>query len=360
MRKYKVGILGATGAVGQEFIKLLQSHPFFKIHYLAASKHSSGQDLKSALKARERHCFSDEIEKMQIYTVGEDHPSIQDCSLLFSALNTEAAEAFEEKYAEKGLALISCASTQRKKTDVAVVVPEINPEHLAIIEVQKKQRNTKGFIVAKPNCSIQSYLPALFALKKNFPISACLVTSMQAISGAGYPGLSALDITNNVIPHIYGEEDKCESEPRKVLGYIDGSKIVESDEINFSVQCNRVSVIEGHMASVSIKFKDKKPSLEQIIDLWQNFSSDPQKLALPSAPKQPLRYYHDKKRPQPRLDSKDGMSIHLGSLRACPVLDYRFVCLTNNMQRGAAGGALLSAELLVKKGYLDGRKKPRF
>lgn len=354
MQKYKVAILGASGAVGQELLKLLEGHPIFEPHYLAASKQSAKKSFQEAIYGRERHLFSSKILEKEVHAVGEDHKSLFDCSLIFSALKSAAAEEFEEAYAQKGFALISSASAQRKKSDVPLLIPEINPEHLKLIDIQQKKRGTKGFLLAKPNCSIQSYLPALFALHQIFPVKACLVTTLQAISGAGYPGLSALDITNNVIPHIAGEEEKSQSEPKKILGQFDGARILENQEIAFSVQCNRVHVIEGHLASVSLKFCEKKPKQEEILEIWETFEAEPQKCRLPSAPKKALIYHRDPKRPQPRLDSPEGMAIHLGSLKDCPVLDYRFVCLSNNMQRGAAGGAILSAELLAKKGYLHG------
>jgi aspartate-semialdehyde dehydrogenase len=356
MKKIKVGILGATGMVGQRFIQLLEDHPWFEVSCVAASENSAGKSYSDSTAGRWHMSTSipDLVGKLIVKDVAKIAEVSKDCSFVFSALETEAAKIFEEKYAAAGIPVVSNASAHRHTKDVPMIIPEINPEHLDIIKEQKKSRGwDKGFIVVKPNCSLQSYMAPLFALHREFKVKNVIVTTMQAVSGAGHPGVSSLDIMDNVIPLIKGEEEKSEYEPMKIFGKVSGNEIEYANGIRISAHCNRVPVIDGHMACVSVSF-EKKPSREQVITAWKNFSAEPQKLNLPNAPIQPIIYTEDPARPQSRLDrdADKGMAVTVGRLRDCNVFDYRFVALSHNTIRGAAGGAVLTAELLKAKGYL--------
>ncbi|MBI2145348.1 aspartate-semialdehyde dehydrogenase [Candidatus Woesearchaeota archaeon] len=356
MQKLKVGVLGATGMVGQRFVQLLEGHPWFEVAYVAASEASAGKSYAAAVEGRWHNAtkIPELVGKLIVGNVADVDAALKSCSFVFSALETDAAKIFEEKYAEAGLPVVSNASAHRHTRDVPMVMPEINPEHLDIIPQQRKSRGwKKGFIVVKPNCSIQSYMAPLFALRK-FGIKQVIVTTMQAISGAGHPGVASLDIIDNVIPLIKGEEEKTETEPLKIFGKVSGSEIVYDGSIKISAHCNRVPVIDGHMACVSVSF-EKKPSRQQVMDAWKNFKAAPQELKLPMAPAQPIIYTDDAARPQTRLDRDNdkGMATTVGRLRDCNVLDYRFVGLSHNIIRGAAGGAILTAELLKAKGMLQ-------
>lgn len=356
MKKVKVGILGATGMVGQRFIQLLERHPWFEVAYVAASENSAGKKYSEAVEGR-WHIASPVpagVRKLVVGNIANVSAAVKSCSFVFSALETDAAKVYEEKYAAAGLPVVSNASAHRHTRDVPILIPEINPEHLDLIKAQQKGRGwKKGFIVVKPNCSIQSYMAPLFSLHKKFGVRKVIVATMQAISGAGYPGVASLDITDNVIPLINGEEGKSEIEPLKILGKVSGREIVYANDIKISAHCNRVPVIDGHMACVSVAF-ERKPSREEVIKAWQSFRGLPQQLKLPMAPAQPIIYINDPARPQPRLDrdSDKGMAVTVGRLRDCNILDYRFVGLSHNMIRGAAGGAILTAELLKARGLV--------
>ena len=356
MEKLNVGILGGTGMVGQQYLRLLENHPWFNVTWFAASERSAGKTYYEAVKGR-WHMQSD-IPKAQREIIVKKITDIEDCkkncSFVFSALDSGIAKEFEEKYAEAGIPVVSNASTHRHTKDVPMIIPEINPEHTDIIQIQQKNRGwEKGFIAVKPNCSLQSYMTPLFALHKKFGVEKVIITTMQAISGAGHPGVSSFDIIDNVVPFIGGEEEKSEREPLKIFGKIEGNEIKPTEEISISAHCNRVPVIDGHMACVSVKFK-KKPSKEEILETWRTFKSYPQENNLPFAPENPIIYREEDNRPQTRLDRDvdKGMAVTVGRLRECNVFDYRFVGLSHNTIRGAAGGGILNAELLVSKKIL--------
>ncbi|MBD3202989.1 aspartate-semialdehyde dehydrogenase [Candidatus Woesearchaeota archaeon] len=355
MKKLRVGILGATGMVGQRYIDLLRDHPWFAVSVVFASERSAGKSYKDAVRGR-WYTGSDIPEKASdliVKKVDEIDYAKENCDFVFSALGSSVAKQVEEKYA-KDLPVVSNASSNRWTKDVPMLIPEINPEHINIISKQQNNHGfRKGFIVVKPNCSLQSYLTPLYALHKNFRIKKVIITTMQAVSGAGHPGVSCFDILDNIVPYISGEEEKTEEEPKKILGKIKGKEIVKDDSFEISAHCNRVPVIDGHMACISVKF-EKKPEKEKILEIWRNFRSIPQELSLPFAPKNPIIYRKEHDRPQTRLDrNKDkGMAVVVGRLRDCKVFDYRFTALSHNTIRGAAGGGILNAELLYKRGYL--------
>lgn len=355
MKKIPVGILGATGMVGQQYLQLLSNHPWFEIAFLASSEQSAGKTYADAMQGRWHHNpLQEKLGKLQVHSIGDIEHCSNSCRFIFSAVTSNVAKIYEEKYAAAGLPVISNASYHRHTSDVPLLIPEINAEHLKIIPHQRKNRHwDKGFIVVKPNCSIQSYMIPLVCLHKKFRVKKILATTMQAVSGAGYPGVSSMDIHDNIIPYINGEEEKSEREPLKIWGSIQENKIVDAHDISLSVHCNRVPVLDGHMACVSVEF-DNKPSLEDILESWHSFESLPQQLKLPSAPAQVIVYRSEEDRPQPRLDrlAGAGMSITVGRLRNCPLFHYRFAALSHNTIRGAAGGGILNAELLYKQGYI--------
>lgn len=355
MAKLKVGILGATGMVGQYYVALLEHHPWFEVSYAAASEKSAGKAYAEAVEGRWHlpHPIPENVKNLVVGDVA-NMGAAKKCGFVFSALESDAAKQFEHLYAEAGIPVISNASAHRLDKDVPMLIPEINHEHINIIHAQRKNRSWKrGFIAVKPNCSIQSYMTPLFALHKEFKVRKVVVATMQAVSGAGHPGVASLDITDNVIPFIKGEEEKSEREPLKIMGKVRGAEIVDSNEFHVSAHCNRVPVIDGHMACVSVAF-EKKPTKEQIVAAWQNFRSLPQELKLPMAPEKPIIYTEEPDRPQIRLDRDNdkGMAVTVGRLRDCNILDYRFVGLSHNIIRGAAGGGILNAELLKAKGFL--------
>ncbi len=359
-KKIRVGVLGATGMVGQKYMQLLENHPWFEVNYVAASPNSAGKKYAGAVAGK--WSMATEIPKRLGGLVVEDASNVEkavgQCDFVFSALemDKEAIKALENNYAGHGIPVVSNASAHRWTEDVPMLVPEINPEHLDIIPVQKKNHGwKKGFVIVKPNCSLQSYLTPIFALEKaGYKIKKMIITTMQAVSGAGYPGVASLDIVDNIIPFINGEEEKSEKEPLKILGKIANGKIVNDDSIKISAHCNRVPVVDGHTACASIEFAEKKPAKEQILEIWKEFKAIPQELKLPFAPEQPIIYREEENRPQPRKDrdTDKGMAVTIGRLRQCNVLDYRFVGLSHNTVRGAAGGGILNAELLKEKGYL--------
>jgi aspartate-semialdehyde dehydrogenase len=358
--KIKVGILGATGMVGQTYIMLLAEHPWFEITYLAASPKSAGLKYSDAIHGRwhQQTPVPNAVAQISVCDANIVESAVGQCSVVFSAIDLSKKDVaeLELKYAKKGFAVISVNSAHRFTEDVPMVIPEVNPEHLGIIPFQQKSHGwEKGFIVVKSNCSIQSYVTPMYALiKAGYKIDKAAVTTLQALSGAGYPGPSAFDIIDNIVPFIKGEEEKSELEPLKVFGNIDGNKIVAEKIPTIAAHCNRVPVIHGHTACVNISFLGNKPSKEEIISIWKKFTAIPQKLCLPSAPENPIIYTDLEDRPQPRFDRDldKGMAITVGRLRPCNVFDYRFVGLHHNTIRGAAGGSVLTAELLKANGYL--------
>jgi aspartate-semialdehyde dehydrogenase len=356
MKKLRIGILGATGIVGQNYITLLEDHPWFQVTYMAASEKSAGKSYKEAVTGR-WHMLKDvpgDVRSLMVKSIDDMEDAKKNCDFVFSALDSGVAKIYEEQYAAAGIPVVSNASTHRHTKDVPMLIPEINHDHVDIIPMQQKNHGwNKGFIVVKPNCSLQSYMTPLFALHHEFRVTQAIITTMQSVSGAGHPGVSSYDIIDNIIPFIKGEEEKSEQEPLKILGKIQGDHIEYYQGLKISAHCNRVPVIDGHMACVSLKF-EKKPAIGQMIEIWHNFRSLPQQLNLPFAPEQPIIYREEADRPQTRLDrdADKAMAVTVGRLRACPVFDYRFVGLSHNTIRGAAGGGILNAELLVKKGYL--------
>lgn len=361
MKKLRVGVLGATGMVGQNYIQLLENHPWFNVEYLAASPQSAGKKYSDAVSGRWQ--MKNKIPEHVKYLVVEDASNIDAAvgkvDFVFSALDLETKDKTKElefAYAKKGIPVVSNASANRWTEDVPMLIPEINHEHVKIIESQKKNHSCKGFVAVKPNCSLQSYITPIYALEKaGYKVEKMIITTLQATSGAGYPGVPSLDMIDNIVPFIGGEDEKTEKEPSKILGHIKDGKITPNESIKISATCTRVPVVDGHTAVVSMKFKDSKPTIEEIKQIWAEFKSVPQELNLPFAPKHPIYYVEEENRPQPRKDrdSDKGMAITIGRLRPCNVFDYKFVGLSHNTVRGAAGGGILNAELLKAKGYFD-------
>lgn len=360
MKQYNVGIIGATGMVGQRFALLLADHPWFNVKVLAASPRSAGKTYTEAVG--KRWAFRDDPipEKLRDLVVLDATADIDKIAsqvdFVFCAVDMKKDEikALEERYAKAEIPVISNNSAHRATPDVPMVVPEINPEHIEIIKAQRERLGTKrGFIAVKSNCSLQSYVPALHPLMK-FGVKQAMVCTYQAISGAGKTFETMPQIIDNVIPYIGGEEAKSEQEPLKIWGHIEGNEIVSAEGPKISSQCLRVPVSDGHMAAIFVQFENK-PSKEEILKAWKEYSGVPQELALPSAPKQFLNYFTEDDRPQTKLDRmlENGMAISIGRLRDDIIFDYKFVCLSHNTLRGAAGGAVLMAELLAAKGYLD-------
>lgn len=356
---YKVGIIGATGMVGQRFIELLADHPWFKITVLAASGRSAGKTYKEAVGKRWAMDteMPDFVGQMVVMDAENDAEKIAEMvDFVFCAVNMKKDEikALEEKYARLECPVVSNNSAHRHTADVPMIIPEVNPEHLKVIESQRKRLGTKrGFIAVKSNCSIQSYVPALHPLMK-YGVKKVLATTYQAISGAGKTFETWPEMVDNLIPFIGGEEEKSEIEPLKVWGKVRCGKITDAKEPSITTQCLRVPVSNGHTAAVFVSFENK-PSIEQIKEDWKNFSGEPQALELPHAPKQFIHYFEDESRPQSKLDRnlEGGMAVSVGRLREDKHYDYKFVCLSHNTLRGAAGGGVLLAELLAKKGYMD-------
>ncbi len=360
-KKVPVGILGATGTVGQKFISLLSRHPWFKVSCVAASPRSAQMPFSDAVRGRwiDNTAIPKPIKNLTVYNVNTDIDTISEkINLLFSAVSMDKSivRRLEENYAANGIPVVSCNSAHRWTADVPMVIPEINPHHLDVIAIQKKNRNwDQGFIAVKPNCSIQSYVPVLHALK-TFHIERVVVSTYQAVSGAGKTLKTWPEMADNVIPYISGEEEKSEQEPLKIWGDIENNKIVSSKTPVISSTCIRVPVSDGHLVSVSVKFK-KNPQKKEIIDAINSFDNPLDNLNLPSSPEKFLYYFEDDSRPQTKLDRDldKGMAISVGRLRKDPVLDWKFVALSHNTIRGAAGGAVLIAELLYKKNYLSTR-----
>lgn len=350
MAKIKVGVLGATGMVGQTLVQLLEKHPWFEVTELAASEKSTGRTYAEVMA--DRWAVSPEIpEYAQNLRVKECKPSL-DCDLVLSALDSSVAFEIEEEFAKKGYAVSSNAKNHRMEPDVPLLIPEINYDHVDLIKAQQKRRGWKGFIVTDPNCSTIHMTLALKPLYDEFGIEKLIVTTMQAVSGAGYYGVPSMDIVDNVMPYIKDEEEKMESEPLKILGSL-AKDSIRMAQFPISAQCNRVAVKFGHMECVSVKLA-KKTDAESIISSFEKFNPL-RNMGLPSAPKRPIIYSRGSNRPQPKLDAnnENGMASTVGRLRKCNILDYKFVVLGHNVIRGAAGAAILNAELLKAKGYLS-------
>ena len=356
--KLRAGIVGATGMVGQRFITLLQDHPYFEITALAASARSAGKTYAEAVEGRWKMqtALPESVKDMVIMDASEIDKIKEKVDFVFCAVDMKKDEirALEEAYAKAEIPVVSNNSAHRMTPDVPMVIPEVNEDHLAIIEAQKKRLGTKrGFIAVKPNCSIQSYVPPLSALLKYEP-TEIVVTTYQAISGAGKTFNEWPEMIDNVIPYIGGEEEKSEQEPLKIWGSIENGEIVKAKSPVITAQCIRVPVSDGHTAAVFVKFKNK-PTKEEILECWKNYKGSPQDLELPHAPEQFITYFEEDNRPQAKLDRDiyGGMGVTVGRLREDTVYDYKFVGLHHNTLRGAAGGAVLIAELLCKKGYFN-------
>ena len=359
MKQYKVGIIGATGMVGQRFATLLENHPWFQVTVLAASARSAGKTYREAVG--KRWLMSSPIpEKMADMIVLNADTDVEKIAsmvdFVFCAVDMKKEEikALEEAYAKAECPVVSNNSAHRGTPDVPMVVPELNPEHTEIIAAQRKRLGTKrGFIAVKSNCSLQSYVPALHPLL-DFGVTKVLACTYQAISGAGKNFESWPEMIDNVIPYIGGEEEKSEQEPMKIWGHIEGDKIVNATSPLITAQCIRVPVTDGHIAAVFASF-EKKPEIEEILNRWKNFAGVPQQLQLPSAPKQFIHYFEENDRPQTKLDRnlEGGVAISVGRLRPDTQYDIKFVCLSHNTLRGAAGGAVLLGELLCAQGYMD-------
>ncbi|MDY5917286.1 MAG: aspartate-semialdehyde dehydrogenase [Treponema sp.] len=365
MNKIKVGVLGATGMVGQRYIKLLENHPWFEVTYVAASPRSAGQLYKDAVKNRWLigENIPTDVADLMVEDANLAEKALGKCQFVFSALELpkkEDIKNLESAYAAEGIPVVSNASANRWTDDVPMLVPEINFAHLDVIAEQKKHHGwDKGFIAVKPNCSLQTYMMPLHALiQAGYPVKRMIVTTLQATSGAGYPGVPSFDMIDNIVPFIGGEEEKTEKECLKILGTVKDGKIENAAGPVVSSTCTRVPVVDGHTACVSLEFDlpdDKKPSLEEIERVWTSYTSVPQELKLPSAPEHPIVVRHEDNRPQPRRDreTEKGMACVIGRLRPCNVFDVKFVALSHNTKRGAALGGILNAELLKAKGFFD-------
>lgn len=345
MKKYRVGILGATGTVGQRFVQLLQGHPQFEITALAASDRSAGKPYAQACAWKLPGTIPESVRDIAVQPI---EPPL-DCDLVFASLPSTIARETEEAFARAGYPVISNSSSYRMDEDVPLLIPEINHEHVALIERQKQNRGfSKGFIVTNPNCAVLTFAPPLAALHEKFGVEAAILTTFQAISGAGYPGVASLDIADNVVPYIAGEEPKVETEAQKILGQFSDGVIVKAD-FPVSAQCFRVNVVDGHMVSCRVNLKSTA-TLEEVVDAMRSYPS----LELHSSPEKFIDVTEEPSRPQTRLDrdNGDGMTITVGRVFPDNIFDYRFVALSHNTVRGAAGCAILNAELLISKGII--------
>ena len=359
MKQYQVGVVGATGMVGQRFVSLLENHPWFRVAVLAASPRSAGKTYEEAVGSRWAMStpMPEAVKKMVVLDASDVKAVASKVDFIFCAVDMKKDEikALEEAYAKAECPVISNNSAHRTTPDVPMIIPEVNPGHAEVIPFQRARLGTKrGFIAVKSNCSLQSYVPALHPLMADYGVTKTLVCTYQAISGAGKTFGRWPEMVDNVIPYIGGEEEKSEREPLKIWGSIKDGVIVPVESPSITAQCLRVACSDGHMAAVFVSF-DKKPSIEEIKEKWASFAGEPQKLDLPSAPKQFLRYFEEPDRPQTRLDRnlENGMAVSIGRLREDTQYDYKFVCLSHNTLRGAAGGGVLLAELLAAKGYFD-------
>ena len=357
-KKLRVGILGGTGMVGQRFIALLENHPWFEVTTIAASPRSEGLTYEEAVAGRWKMDtpIPEAVKKIRIMNVNEVEKVADTVDFVFSAVDMtkEEIKAIEEAYAKTETPVVSNNSAHRWTPDVPMVIPEINPQHFEVIEHQKKRLGTKrGFIAVKPNCSIQSYVPALEAWKEFEPYE-CVITTYQAISGAGKDFKSWPEMVENIIPYIGGEEEKSEQEPLRIWGKIEDGIIVKAEEPKITCQCLRVPVLNGHTAAVFVKFR-KEPTKEQLIKKLESYKSFPQEAGLPMAPEQFIKYFEEDNRPQVKadVDRDKGMGISIGRIREDSIYDYKFVGLSHNTIRGAAGGAILCAETLKAKGYIE-------
>jgi aspartate-semialdehyde dehydrogenase len=359
-KKLKVGVLGATGMVGQRFVALLENHPWYDVTLVAASANSAGHTYADAVKGRWalKSAIPSATAALTVKNASDVAAIADQVDLVFCAVDMTKEETakLEEDYAKRETPVVSNNSAHRSTPDVPMMIPEINPDHVQVIDAQRKRLGTKrGFIAVKPNCSLQSYVPAIHPLMKFGPKKIAVCT-YQAISGAGKTFESWPEMVDNVIPFIKGEEEKSEKEPMKIWGRVDGGKIVAAVDPVISAQCIRVPVSDGHMAAVFVQF-ERKPSREDVLELWKSFSGKPQKLGLPSAPKPFLTYFEEDARPQTRLDrdAGNGQAITIGRLRPDALFDWRFVALSHNTVRGAAGGAVLTAELLTAEGFIQAK-----
>ena len=346
--KLSVGILGATGIVGQRFIQMLEHHPWFEVSWLAASDRSEGRPYAEAARWRLKTAIPSNVAKMKVAPAKpEGAPKI-----IFAALDASIARELEPQFAAAGCAVVSNSSALRMQADVPLVIPEVNGDHIRLIDKQSWRAQSGGFVVTNSNCSAMGLVLALAPIHRAFTLEAVMAVTMQAVSGAGYPGVAALDILGNVIPYIPNEEEKMEEETQKLLGTLNGAHI-DPAPFAMSAQCNRVAVEDGHTESIAVRLQ-RKAQPEEIVAAWNSFSAELQQLRLPSAPAQPVVYMTALDRPQPRFDCDlgAGMTTAVGRLRKCNVLDWKFTVLSHNTIRGAAGAALLNAELLKAKGYL--------
>lgn len=348
-KKRRVGILGATGTVGQRVIHMLRDHPYFEVTALAASDRSEGKRFIEVCNWKLPYDMPEEVKDIRVYPC---KPPL-DCDVVIASLPSDIALESEGAFAAAGFPVISNSSAFRMDQDVPLIVPEINPDHLDMIEIQKQNRGfDRGYLVTNPNCTTIGLVMALAPLYQAFGLEAVMMTSMQAISGAGYPGVASMDIIDNVMPYIGGEEEKCEVEPQKILGRFAGSRI-EDAPFKVSAQCNRVPVQDGHLESVRVKLA-KKASIDEVIATLENFRGLPQELRLPTAPEKPIIVRSEKDRPQPRLDrdAGNGMATVVGRISKDTIFDYKLTLISHNTIRGAAGAAVLNAELLIAKGLL--------
>ena len=359
MKEYRVGVVGATGMVGQRFVSLLENHPWFHLAVVAASPRSAGKTYEEAVGSRWAMPtpMPEAAKKLVVLNAADVEAVASQVDFVFCAVDMKKDEirALEEAYARAECPVVSNNSANRYTPDVPMVVPEINADHLEIIPAQRRRLGTKrGFIAVKSNCSLQSYVPAMHPLMEEFGVTKALVCTYQAISGAGKTFATWPEMVDNCIPYIGGEEEKSEQEPLKLWGHIEGDRIVSAASPAITAQCLRIPVSDGHMAAVFLSFANK-PTKEQILDKWAKFAGPAQELNLPSAPKQFLHYFEEADRPQTRLDrdTEKGMAVCIGRLREDTQYDYKFVCLSHNTLRGAAGGGVLLAELLAAKGYFD-------
>jgi aspartate-semialdehyde dehydrogenase len=347
-KKIPAGILGATGIVGQRFIQMLEHHPWFEVAWLAASDRSEGKSYADAARWRLKTTMPANVARMQVSPARPEGAP----KLIFAALDASIASELEPRFAEAGCAVISNSSALRMQEDVPLVIPEVNGSHIRLLETQTWRKHSGGYVVTNSNCSAMGLVLALAPLHETFGLDTVMVVTMQAVSGAGYPGVASLDILGNVIPYIAKEEEKMEEETRKLLGRLDTTR-VELADFKMSAQCNRVAVEDGHTESVSVKLR-KPAEIEDILAAWRTFKGEAHNLGLPSAPQDPVVYVEAADRPQPRfdVDRGAGMTATVGRLRRCNVLDWKFTVLSHNTIRGAAGAALLNAELLKVQGYL--------
>jgi aspartate-semialdehyde dehydrogenase len=347
-QKTPIGILGATGVVGQRFLQMLEHHPWFEVAWLAASDRSEGKTYEEAARWRLKTPIPAAVRQMRLSpATPEGAPKV-----IFAALDSAIALELEPRFAERGCAVVSNSSALRMQADVPLVIPEVNGDHIPLLEVQAWRKASGGYVVTNPNCSAIGLVLALAPIERKFGLETVMAVTMQAVSGAGYPGVASLDILGNVIPFIKNEEEKMEEETKKLLGRLNGSQVIPAG-FAMSAQCNRVAVEDGHTESISIRLR-KKATKEEILAAWNDYRAEPQERKLPSAPEKPVLYVEANDRPQPRFDVEigAGMTTVVGRLRPCSVLDWKFTVLSHNTIRGAAGAALLNAELLRARGYL--------